>query len=150
MAPTASQVHDLCSELRFIAKVGDEEKLHVGSKQIQPANDLLTRFLRLVTWETKEATIKFVQEKTGRALEFCEQLYLNASDRDSRDLLQMLISDLNECIQSDHGLEALVKTYQSKHKAAADLEVVIRNIRMKVVKYQAVFDCNKSESSAPK
>jgi len=139
MAPTSSQVHELCADLKFIAKVGEDQKVHVGSKQIHPAKDMLTRLIRLFTWETKEATIKYVQEKTERAAEFADQLYADRANSDSRDLLIMLLSDLEDCIRADHGIEALVKTYQDKHKAASVLEVIIRTIRVKIAKYHEVL-----------
>lgn len=135
MTPTASQVHDLCVDLKFIGKIGEDEKVHVGSKSLQPATTLLTRILRMLSWEDNTVTIKYLIDKTGRAIEFCDQLVTELHDHDKRDMFKMIREDLEGCVAPDHGLDALHKTYLKKHAPASELEVITRNIKMKLVKY---------------
>ena len=133
--PSAAQVHDLCCDLRFIGKIGEEQKVHVGTKSLQVANSFMTRLIRLVTWESNVVTIKYVRDKTDRAIEFCDQLCNEFSDPDKRDAFLMIREDLQGCIALDVGLDALHKTYAEKDGAASELEVIIRNIKMKLAKY---------------
>jgi hypothetical protein len=139
MSPTASQVHDLCVDLKFIGKISEDEKVHVGSKSLQPATTLLTRILRMISWEDNSVTIKYVIDKTGRAIEFCDQLLNELHDHDKRDMFRMVREDLEGCVAPDRGLDALHNTYLKKHAPASELEVIVRNIKMKLVKYNAAL-----------
>ena len=139
MPPTASQVHDLCVDLKFIGKIGEDEKIHVGSKTIQPATTLFTRIMRMLSWEDNTVTIKYVLERTGRGLEFADQLATELHDPDKRDMFLMIREDLEGCVAPDRGLGALHDTYLRKHAPASELEVIIRNIKMKLAKYRAIL-----------
>lgn len=139
MSPTASQVHDLCTELKFIGKIVNDRKVDVASRSLQPAHTLWTSFMRMIRLEDNAATIKYVMDKTGRAIEFCDQLQSELHDHDKRNMFRMIREDLDCCIAPDHGLDALHKTYSDKPAPASELEVIIRTIRMKLEKYNTLL-----------
>lgn len=187
MAPSAPQVHELCSDLKFLAKIREGEKLYVSTKSLQVAKSWWTILSRMLTGESSRTTIGYIRDKVDRALEYCDQLamelatlpppgtpprhgsplmaplgtplsrlasatltptatpapshqqHTHPARADKRDLFNMLREDLGNCIVQGKktGLEALLHTYTiaANSKTMADLEVIIRNIRMKLHKY---------------
>lgn len=182
MAPSAPQVHELCSDLKFLAKIREGEKLYVSTKSLQVAKSWWTILSRMLTGESSRTTIGYIRDKVDRALEYCDQLAAELATpapgtpplsgsplmaplgtpltrftatgqaaatpghaaqqsgrADKRDLFNMLREDLGNCIVQGKktGLEALLHTYTvaANSKTMADLEVIIRNIRMKLHKY---------------
>lgn len=148
MLPTAHQVRELCTDLKFISKIGEDEKVHVGTQSLQNANSWFTAFIRMITSESKQITLKYIKERTDRAIEFCEQLYDHRHDPDAKDLLDMLREDLEDCVTSGkkRGLEELQKTYSSKHKSTAEIEEIIRFVRLRLDRYNNVIGPTKKLS----
>jgi hypothetical protein len=150
MVPDASQVRELCTDLKFIAKIGEDEKIHVGSQSLQPAKSWWTVLVRLIQREDQKISLKYIRDKTDRAIAYCDQILSDRADTDSRDLLDMLRDDLEDCVVSGrkHGLEELHKTYAAKHKSTAELEEIIRYVRMKLAKYTVSVGATKRTTQA--
>ena len=139
MLPNSVQIDDLCTELKLIARIVPDTKLHVGYRALQPAQSLMTVFWRTLCSEDYQKTLKHVKEKTGRALEFCDALIPQLQVPIHRDHFHMVRADLTSCIGQDCGLRALRKTYDEKDQPAAELDVHIRKIEMRLQYYQQVL-----------
>ena len=139
MLPTSAQVDDLCTELKLISRIEPDTKLHVAYRMLQPAQSLATVFWRTICSEDHQKTLKHVKEKTGRAIDFCDSLVTQLSLQPHRDHFRMIRSDLSGCILPDCGLRALRKTYDDKDQAAAELDVHIRKVEMKLDHYAMVL-----------
>ena len=139
MLPTASQIDDLCTELKLIARIVPDTKLHVGYRMLQPAQSLMTAFWRTLCSEDHQKTLKHVKEKTGRAMDFCDALLPQLHMPAHRDHFRMVRSDLSACVVQDCGLRALRKTYDEKDQPAAELDVHIRKVVMRLEHYQQVL-----------
>lgn len=137
MIPTAHQVRELCTELKFISKIGEDEKIRVGTKQVQCAKSWFTVFIRMLTGESNNHTLNYIREKTDRAIEYCDLLLLYHHDPNNRDLIDMLRDDLEDCVSygKKRGLEELHKTYSDKQKPTAEIEEIVRYVRMKLDRY---------------
>ena len=132
--PNASQIRELCTELKFLSKIGEGEKIHVSSQSFQQSNSLWTWLVRMLSSESNKTTIKFVREKTNIAIDYCDQLLAQPQNR---DLLDILRDDLEDCVASGtkKGLEELKKTYSNSAKANSELDEIIRYVRLKLNKY---------------
>jgi hypothetical protein len=139
MLPNSSQVDDLCTELKLIARIVPDTKLHVGYRMLQPAQSLMTVFWRTLCSEDHQKTLRHVKEKTGRAMDFCDALLSQLALPISRDHFRMIRADLSACVQQDAGLRALRKTYDDKDQPAAELDVHIRKVEMRLEFYQHVL-----------
>jgi hypothetical protein len=116
-----------------------DTKLHVGYRMLQPAQSLVTAFWRTLCSEDHQKTLKHVKEKTGRAMDFCDALVPQLHLPVQRDHFRMVRSDLAACIAQDAGLRALRKTYDEKDQPAAELDVHIRKVEMRLEFYQQIL-----------
>jgi len=100
--------------------------------------------VRFLVREDNTITIRYLIEKIDRALEFCDYFSKDLEDPDKLNMFLMIREDLEGCIAPDKGLTALHKTYQGKHAPASELEVIIRNVKMKLKKYQPLVPPTRS------
>ena len=147
MLPTSAQVDELCTDLKLIARLVPDTKLHVSHQVLQPAHSLVTAFWRALSYEDHKKTLRHVKEKTGRAIDYCDALVPQLQVPMYRDHFLMVRADLAACVQADAGLKALRKTYDGKDQPAAELDVHIRKVEMRLEYYSHVFPDRPPESN---
>lgn len=134
---------EVISRLKFIGRVGQDEKIDVRNIAIQPNKSIVTRLYRLVYQDNRGNCLRFLKAVIERAFEILE-LHLNKQDE---TFCRNLVQDL---VQAKQGIKNLKQTYEEAkdEKFCCDMVVLLEKIDAKLLSINKNYpELFRSESS---
>ena len=140
---------DIITRLKFIAKIGRNEKINTYHMFIQP-DDIMTKFSRTF-WnkDTRSRAEQFILSTVHRALTIVEyyiDLLPRLVDRNEKELCATTFRNLvHDLEKSRTGIHNLKETYATDQNFECKMESILQLIEAKLGIYNSIL----SESTSP-
>lgn len=131
-----SAVHSSLSELRFIAKVHQNEKVDVDRMQAYENNWINTAYRTIMTpYEDKKKTLEFLKKSISEGLVLAHNCYTQGTDFSHR-LGRLLIEALKEIKPAIGNLQT---TYKVDRYYVSDLETLSSILDARIIDIESIY-----------
>ena len=125
---------EIISRLKFIGKIGKNEKINTKFLYVQSSSFFTTISRTIFNQDNRANALNLVSNTVNRIFEIINTYTVSKKDHD-QFLCAHIINDLK---LSKNGIHNLKETYLSDLKFTCDIDVIIQNIDSKLAEYNPI------------
>jgi hypothetical protein len=126
--------HTITAGLKFICRIGKNEKINTSTLTIQDNSSWLTGIVRMLTVQNRIKTMYYIKNVIQQSFEVVE-MYIKSKDDQQLMMAKYILQDIHNC---QNGLRNLQDTYNEDRMFACTIESFIQDININLLIYKNI------------
>ena len=126
--------HTITAGLKFICRIGKNEKINTNNLTIQDNSSWLTGIVRMFTVQNRIKTMYYIKSVIHQSFEVVD-MYIKSNEDQQLMMAKYILQDIHNC---QNGLRNLQETYNEDRMFACTIESFIQEININLCKYNDI------------